>query len=265
MRARLFALSAAGCIVAFGATGAAADMLRANYSISLIGLTIGAADVAVAFEGAHYSLEAHARVTGLASLVVSTRGASTGAGEIEGGHVSPRTFAVTAANSYATRTVRMALASNTVAGVDISPPYDPKPDLVPVTARDQQGVVDPVGAAMVTVAAGVSPTSAAACDRTVAVFDGATRFDIALAYVGERKVKTKGYAGPVAICTARYSPVAGYRRDRPLTKFWQDNRDIEVWLAPVQGKNLLMPYRLALRTPVGMAVVEATEFRVEGK
>ena len=97
------------------------------------------------------------------------------------------------------------------------------------------------------------------------MFDGYTRFDVALTYVGEREVSAKGYTGPVAICAARYVPIAGHRRDRPATKFMAENKDIEVWLAPVAGAQVLMPFRISVRTMVGTAVIEASEFSVEAK
>jgi hypothetical protein len=195
-------------------------------------------------------------------LVNSSRGASTGSGQVIDGKIAPATFATTASNATMTRTIRMALAENAVTGVDIAPPFDDKPDRIPLTPKDEQNIVDPVGAFVIPAPIGAAPTSAGACNRTLPVFDGYTRFDIALAYVGERKVKTKGYSGPVAICSARYIPVAGHRRDRPATKFMADNKDIEVWLAPIGASNVLMPYRISIRTMVGTAVAEATEFRV---
>ena len=84
-------------------------------------------------------------MTGLARLLNNARGASTGKGSIVEGHVSPATFATIAASSNMTRTIRMALAGNAVTGVDISPPYEDKPDRVPLGPGDEKGVVDPVG------------------------------------------------------------------------------------------------------------------------
>ncbi len=269
MPARAVARGAAGAIVALWAAGAplsaGAETLRASYGISLIGVPIGIVDVTTAFTGNRYALEANARVSGVASLVTSWREASSGTGTIEGALVAPATFATTASTTRATRTIRMALAGNAVTGLDVSPPFDPKPDLVPVTERDKEGVIDPVAAALLPLPAGANATSPAACNRTLPIFDGATRFDIALSYVGERKVKAKGYNGPVAICAARYIPVAGYLRDRPTTKFWIENKDIEVWLAPVGSENLVMPFRVSMRTPVGVAVIEAREFHTGGE
>ena len=266
MRASHLARSAAAIFLGLSGHAARADTFHSTYSISLIGIPVGVVEIAAAFSGARYSIEAHAKITGVASLVTSWRSSLAGAGEISGARVMPASFALTESNSTMTRTIRMAVSGNTVTGIDISPPYDPpKGDMVPLSPRDKQGIVDPIGAALLPVPASAAPTSPAACDRTLPVFDGATRFDLALSYVGERRVKTRGYAGPVAVCAIRFAPVAGYRRDRPQIKFWAENKDMEVWLVPVAGQNLLAPYRVSIRTPYGGLVVEATEFTVGEK
>jgi hypothetical protein len=36
------------------------------------------------------------------------------------------------------------------------------------------------------------------------------------------------------------------------------NRDMQIWLAPVAGTRALVPARIAIRTPVGMAQIEPT-------
>jgi len=244
---------------------ASAETLRATYSISMIGLPIGVVEVNAQFAGAHYNVDAHARLSGVASWIKNARGASTGTGELIEGKISPSSFATSASSDAMTRTIRMAMAANSVVGVDIQPPFEDRPDRVPVSERDKQGIVDPVGGFLIPAPVGVPPTSPAACNRTLPIFDGWTRFDITLTYVGERKVKTKGYSGPVAICSVRYVPISGHRRDRPATKFMAENKDIEVWLAPVAGTNALFPYRASVRTMIGTVTGEATEFRVDGK
>jgi hypothetical protein len=248
--------------LALSSRAAGADTLHAVYGLSLIGLPIGAADITADLTPSSYSVDAHAKLSGLASLFSSSRGASSGKGAIVAGKVSPASFATTATSSKMTRTIRMALTGNAVTGLDIAPPYEDKPDRVPVTPKDKKGVVDPVGAFVLPAPAQGGPTSPAACNRTVPIFDGNTRFNVALSYVGERDVKAKGYSGPVAVCAARYVPIAGHRPDRPGTKFMVENKDIEVWLAPVGDARVLMPFRISIRTMVGMAVAEATEFSV---
>lgn len=240
--------------------GARAEMLHATYSISLVGLPIGSADIDANLTPSSYTIDAHAKISGLAYLFSHARGASSGQGTIIDNRIVPLSFATIASNATMTRTIRMSLAGNAVTGVDISPPFVDKPDRVPLTERDKQGVVDPVGAFVIPVPAKGPLIGPASCDRRIPVFDGWTRFDVDLSYVGERDVSTKGYKGSVAICAVRYVPIAGHRRDRPGTKFMADNKDLEVWLAPVASAHVLIPFRISVRTTMGVTVIEASEF-----
>jgi hypothetical protein len=249
-------------ILALGPFSARADVLHATYRVSLIGLPIGAANLNAELSPTSYSIEVDAKLTGLAKIVANAQGASTGQGAIVDGRVSPATFATIAASANMTRTIRMALAGNAVKGIDIAPPYEDKPDRVPLGPHDEQNVVDPVGAFVIPAPATGPIVSPASCNRKISIFDGYTRFDINLTYVGERSAKAKGYDGPVAVCAARYVPISGHRRDRAATKFMADNRDLEVWLAPIERDHVLLPFRISVRTMIGTTVVEASEFRV---
>ncbi len=252
-------------VLSLACVGARADMLRATYNVSLIGLPIGVANVNATLTPNSYAIDATARLSGLASVISRSRGASTGHGTIVDSHVVPTTFATTASNASMTRTIRMSLAANAVTGVDISPPYEDKPDRIPLSDRDKRGIVDPIGAFVIPAPAKGPLVGPASCDRTIPIFDGYTRFDVNLTYVGQREVSAKGYSGPVAVCAVRYVPIAGHRRDRPATKFMADNTDLEVWLAPVDGARVLLPFRVSVRTMIGTTVIEASEFSVAAK
>ncbi|HEY1943847.1 MAG TPA: DUF3108 domain-containing protein [Roseiarcus sp.] len=258
-------LALGALVVSHAAFGAHAEMLRATYNVSLIGLPIGVASVNATLTPNSYDIAATAKLSGLASLISRSRGASTGQGSIVGNRVVPASFATTAQNASMTRTIRMSLADNAVTGVDISPPFDEKPDRVPLSDKDMRGIVDPVGAFIIPAPPKGPIVGPAACDRTIPVFDGYTRFDVTLAYVGQREVSAKGYSGPVAVCAVRYVPIAGHRRDRPATKFMAENKDLEVWLAPIDGTRVLMPFRVSVRTMIGTTVIEASEFAVAAK
>jgi hypothetical protein len=257
-------LSVAAIATLLGSPAARADVLHAIYRVSLIGLPIGAANLNADLSPTSYSIRADAKLTGLAKLFANAQGASTGDGAIVGGHVSPATFATIAASSNMIRTIRMALAGNAVKGVDIAPPFEEKPDRVPLGPHDEQNVVDPIGAVIFPAPASGPLVSPEACNRKIPIFDGYTRFDIDLTYVGERNVKAKGYDGPVVVCAIRYVPISGHRRDRPATKFMADNKDLEVWLAPIESDHILIPFRVSARTMIGTTVIEASEFRVDG-
>ena len=42
-----------------------------------------------------------------------------------------------------------------------------------------------------------------------------------------------------------------------------ENRDMQVWLAPVEGARVLVPLRIAVATMVGPSLVEATRWTLE--
>ncbi len=263
--ARLGLIAATAATIGFAAPSAEADNLHVAYRVSLVGLPIGSANLYANLSPSSYAIRADAKLTGLARLFANARGASAGDGAIVEGHVSPATFATIAASSQMTRTIRMALAGNAVTGVDIAPPFDEKPDRIPLGPHDEQNIVDPVGAAVVPAPRSGAMDPTEACDRKIPIFDGYTRFDIDLTYVGERSAKAKGYDGPVAVCAARYVPISGHSANRPATKFMAENKDIEVWLAPIESDRVWMPFRVSVRTMIGTTVVEAQEFSVGGK
>ena len=105
------------------------------------------------------------------------------------------------------------------------------------------------------------PLSPQACQRTMAVFDGRMRYDLQFAFKRMDNVKAeKGYAGPVVVCAVYFSPVAGYIPSRAAIRYIAKLRDIEVWLAPIAGTRVLVPFRAQGPTPIGKVVLEATQF-----
>jgi hypothetical protein len=54
--------------------------------------------------------------------------------------------------------------------------------------------------------------------------------------------------------------VAGYVPSRFAIKYLAKARDIEIWLAPIPGTRVMVPYRAQMETPLGLGVVEATHF-----
>jgi hypothetical protein len=44
----------------------------------------------------------------------------------------------------------------------------------------------------------------------------------------------------------------------------QENKDMSVWLVPLQAQRVLVPVRISVRTMVGTSVVEASRWSLEG-
>lgn len=257
MRPTSLSLAAAAAAI-LATVPAQAEKLAVSYEITLAGLTFGRADVAADITSGRYNLDVNARTTGLAAITKGA-GRAQSSGAIGGAIPNSTGYAMTAQSSDGPRTVRMSLAGGSVRGAEINPPIEPKADRVPVTDAHKRGVLDPVSALIMPQTA-ANATDAGNCNRTLPIFDGAARYDIVLSYKGVRQVKTKGYEGPVIVCAARYVPQAGHRAERKTTQFMANNRDMETWLAPVNGTKVLVPYKIAVKTMVGTAVIEASNF-----
>jgi hypothetical protein len=243
------------------ATPARAETVDIQYALTLAGLSIGTATLSGSVGRDSYKIDVKARMTGLAGMVTSGRGAGSSSGSTASGRVVPSSYALTSGGTGKVYTVRMALTGGAVSAVEIMPPLEGKVDRVPLTEGHKRNIVDPVSALVMPVT-GQGLLDPASCSRTIPVFDGAGRFDVLLSYSATRSVDLPGYSGPVLVCAARYNPIAGHRTNRPSTQFMADNRDMEVWLVPVEGARTLLPARIAVRTMVGMTIIEATAFNV---
>ena len=115
-----------------------ADTLNIRYGISLMGLSIGTAGLQVHLGAGAYDMRVDTKLTGLAALVSSAKGAATAAGAYNQSRVAPATYATTSANSQMTRTIRMALNGGNVRAIDIYPPFDDPPDRVPLTEASKR-------------------------------------------------------------------------------------------------------------------------------
>ncbi len=241
---------------------AQAEIVRARYSVSLVGLHIGEA-AAVSSLDDKYRIDFNAKLTGVAAMVADVKMALTSTGTMRPGAVIPATYATTSANSRESRTVRMALPGGNVRAVDISPPWEDRDGRVPVTESNKRNILDPTSAFIMPVADGQPLVGPAACNRRIPVYDGFVRFDITLMYRSTRNVELGGYSGPVSVCAARYTPIAGHKRDSRSTRFMAENRQIEVWLAPIPRAHVVAPLRVQLMTLAGEALIEAVEFSVQ--
>ena len=256
---RWLALPLAG--LALSAMPAAADSLRAHYSVSLLGLRIGDVYADGALGPQNYKMTLNAKLTGIAAMVSSVKMALASSGSMKKGTLAPSAYATSAANTNETRTLRMALNAGTVRAVEIMPPPEFHGERVPVSEADKRNILDPTSALIMTVPPGEPLVGPSACNRTLPIYDGYARFDIQLNYAGERDVAIGGYSGPVSVCTARYRPISGHLVNSKSTQFMADNNEIEVWLAPVEHAHVVVPLRVSLPTMSGHLLVDAVEFQ----
>jgi hypothetical protein len=237
--------------------------LTASYTITIGGLTIGRADVTSRITDKGYAAAINGSTWGISRFVSDARAALAGSGRISGSTVLPGTYNLdTREGDFATQ-VRMSMRSGSVVQLEAFPGLIEAADRVPLTGRHKNNVVDPVGAFFVAIDGPGPPDGGKVCNRTVKVFDGWQRFDIRLSY-RETKTVSGGYSGDVIVCSARYVPIAGHRPSRESVEYMANNKRLEIWMAPVEGTSLLIPYRILIGTQIGDLVITARQFETSG-
>jgi hypothetical protein len=240
------------------AGGAMAGPLEARYGITVAGLQIGTAVFSGQISPQGYQATLNARLTGLVGVLTTGQGVVQVSGGIAGARPLSQGYALSANNSQVSRTIQIGMSSGSITQVAIDPPFEEKPDRVPVLEHHRRNVADPVSALVMPVAGNGELLDPANCNRVIPVFDGVQRFDIALSSAGTRTLNEprKGYVGHALVCNVRYAPIAGHR-PIPATDYMKTNREMSVWLVPVAGSRALVPWRIQVKTQVGTVIIEA--------
>lgn len=235
--------------------------LDARYVGTLAGIPLGKGAWVIDITDNEYVAAASGLTTGLVRVFTGGQGSGAARGSIVSGNFVPASYSVSITTGKKTEDIRIALSGGNVKEFSITPETPPSPKAVPVTDSHRRNVIDPMTASFTRAAGKDDPLIPESCKRHLAIFDGRIRYDLDFAYKRMDKVKAeKGYAGPALVCSVYFSPVAGHVPDRPAVKYITELRDIEVWLVPVAGTRVLVPFRFSVPTPLGLGVLEATQF-----
>jgi hypothetical protein len=235
--------------------------LEAEYVASISGIPIGHGNWLVEISDNAYTVAASGATAGLLKFFTPARGTGAASGTITGGQPTPTSYAATIVDSHHIDEVRISLNGGNVIDYTAEPPLLPLPDRIPVTEADRRGVVDPMTSALTRVGGNGDPVNPEACNRKAAVFDGRVRFDLRSEFKRMETVKAdRGYQGPAVVCALYFVPISGYVPNRAAIKYLVELRDAEVWLAPIAGTRVLVPFRFSMPTPLGPGVLQATEF-----
>lgn len=235
--------------------------LDARYQVSLGGIPIGKGAWVIDLAENQFTAAASGATSGLLRVFASGQGSGASRGHIVGGHPVPASFAASITSDRKTEEIRMTLASSGVKDFVISPAPTPDPERVPITDAHRRGASDPMTASLFRVPGNGHPVGPMACQRVAPVFDGRLRYDLQFVFKRMERVKAdKGYEGPVAVCAVYFVPVAGHIPSRAAVKYLMKQRDMETWLAPVGNTRVVVPYRVSIPTPIGVGVMEATQF-----
>jgi len=235
--------------------------LEARYEATLGGLPVGKGAWLIDVRDDQFSATLNGSTSGLVQVVASGRGRSAVTGTVSGGQPAAAAYASSIVSGKKVDEVRMLMSGGTVKELIAEPPTMPSPNRVPLTEAHRRNVTDPMTAAILRAPSNGDTFSPEVCKRTLSIFDGRMRYDLQLAFKRLETVRSeRGYQGNVVVCAVYFSPVAGHVAERPVIKYLVNQRDAEMWLAPIAGTRLMVPYRLSVPTPLGLAMVQAREF-----
>jgi uncharacterized protein DUF3108 len=236
--------------------------LDADYAVTLLGIPIAHISWTVAIRDSQFSAAANGSTSGLLRTFSPGSGTASANGTVAAVQPKPANFALTIVNNKGSDGQKIVFSGGH-AKETLDRPPTPSPSWIPLTEAHRVGVVDPMTALLFNVPGNGNLVVPEACQRKIAVFDGRMRYDLQLAFKRLDRVRANaGYQGPVVVCSVSFSPVAGYEPGRYSIKYVAAQRDIEIWLAPLAGTRLLVPFRAYTPTPMGPGVLQATRFVV---
>lgn len=230
----------------------------ARYTLSMAGLPIGKLTWRTRLGISDYTTSADGRVSGFLSLLVTGEGTVTVRGQMMDGRPQPASFASAVVREDEKVNVWIAFDGARVRDLKVEEP-PPEDDRVPIADAHKTGVIDPLSAFLIPGSA--DPMAREGCERTLAMFDGRRRYDLALSFKRTDMIKNdRGRQSMVLVCAIKFTPMSGHRASSQLVKFLSEGREIEVWLVPVTGTRILAPVRLSVASLVGNMVLQADQF-----
>src|ERR1700721_4355350 len=262
MALRVMGLCAGALVLtALAPSASAQGRLDARYEASLAGIPVGKGAWTIDISDDQYTAAASGGTAGLLKAFAGGTGTSASQGRVVAGALVATGYTASTTTSKKSEVIHMVLSGGNVREYAIEPEPPVDPERIPVTDAHRRGVFDPMTGSMLRVPGSGDPLSPDACRTGAAIFDGRMRYDLKLDYKRMETVKAeKGYQGPVVVCAVYFTPVAGYIPDRPVIKYLVSARNMEIAFAPAVAPRILAPFRMVVPTPLGAAMLEATQF-----
>ena len=248
------------CVSLTANSAHAQGKVNAHYTISMTGVTIGEITWRIDIGATLYSMSASGKASGVLSVLMNGEGSVAAQGSIAADRLNPSSYKSTIADDDGTITLEMTFADG-IATEQITPQPPKHADRVPITDDDRRGVADPLSAVLLPTKLGGGALAATDCDRTLKIYDGRRRYNLALSHGRLDKVVVEhGYSGPVLICEVVLQPIAGYRADSLIVKYVAGRRNMELWFAPIAGTSIMAPVRVLMPTLIGTLKIQADQF-----
>jgi hypothetical protein len=241
--------------------------IAVSYRVDLDNFNLGNFRFNASLNGSDYRVQGAGHFSILGGLLYDLQTTTASSGKVTGAGPEPAAYMLSYAGGGDSGQLRMSFDSGAITTLSIIPRKERDPREIPVTKNQLAGVLDPIAAAFFLARSNDPTGDLKVCDQTVPVFDGEWRYDLVLApkrKAAVRKQATTGYASYAVVCKVRFKPISGYAPDDPNIKVMSYTDDIEVWLVPLSGTDMYVPYHLQLPTDSGLLSVTSTAIRAAG-
>jgi hypothetical protein len=234
----------------------AAQSFNGDYTVSFLGFTVARANFASTIGAGTFSLQGTLESAGFGRFFDDTKGTINSTGGFAGNRTSPSRFRVDYVQKDKPTVTTIDFADGAVTKTETIPAPKPKGEnWVPVAPADLSQVSDPIAATLVR-----ADTPEAVCGRTVRVFDGEFRLDLALRPVGVGTASIEGYEGQTVTCRATAKPVSGFRKGRRALEFLEKQSRIMITFAPLGTTGVYAPIQATVGTQIGTVSIKARRF-----
>jgi hypothetical protein len=240
---------------------ASVSSLRVTYAARLAGIRIGTGVLSANIDSGRYTATISAQTSSVGRLVSQGQGEAVSRGVFGSTVAVPVSYDLSASEEDLTNIVRMRLSRGDISELSAEPPLSEHPNRVAVRAQHRRDVVDPVSALLMPVPNEESARGPAACERTLPLFDGRQRYDIAMTFVRMEQVQFGN--GQAAVCRLRYRPIAGHRSNRRVNQDLAQNPNMYVWLSQVGNQALVAPVRMEIGLDFGTLSIQALDFAAQ--
>jgi hypothetical protein len=244
---------ACGCILS--PQGANAAQYKSEYSLSILGFSIGKSAFQTNIDNDSYSIKGSLNAAGVAKLFTSTSGTLTAKGTRSSNKLTSQSFDVRYKEGKTAKRTTMSFSQGNVAKYTNNPKIRERGDWVKLQKGHLKKVMDPMAAILVP-----ANSLREVCNNTLKVFDGSMRADFQMRYVRTIPFRTKGYRGDAVTCRASFKPISGYDRKKKDVVWMRDKGSIEVSFAPVGNTGLYAPVVAKIGTRMGVATIRAKRF-----
>lgn len=249
-----FCLAAAGLATMLASAPARAvegtETYSGEYTISFLGLPVARSKFVSVFEGDNFTVKGSMSSAGMAKLFDSTTGSSFAAGSFIGKTTRPQSFETQYKSGKKRQLTSISFAKGAVSKTVNDPPLKKRKNQVPLDTSDLKAVNDPVSATLIRAD---SPDEV--CGRTLKLFDGEMRVNLALSHVKIGPVPN--YKGDAVTCSARFIPVSGYRTKNRTMDYLKSKAKISISFAQLGETGIYAPVRATITTTLGPVTVTA--------